>query len=115
MNEQKIYVGDTPKLSGTFKEFDPSLGLPIQDDDAWVVVDVSGADTKEILISDPDKNRVDKSATFETDGTDGEVYYQCVTTDLDEGGMWKLQGKATWADGKVYHSDFGSFRVYKTL
>lgn len=55
-------------------------------------IDVSGATTKQVLITDPDGNTSAESADFVTDGTDGLIEYVTQAGDLDEPGWWQAQG-----------------------
>jgi len=82
--------------------------------DGTTVVDISGATTKQILFQKPNGTTMTKNATFVTDGTDGKLKYTTVANDLDTIGLWKIQARVVLPTGS-WHSDTGTFRVYKNL
>ena len=61
--------------------------------DGSSAVNISSASTKEIIIQKPSGTKITATATFDSDGTDGKIYYVTVADDLDEAGSYKLQGK----------------------
>ena len=69
----------------------PLLQVKIVDNGA--AVDISGATTKNIILTDPSGNSSDNTADFATDGSDGVIEFQCVAGTLDEVGRWKIQGE----------------------
>ena len=76
--------------------------------------DISYATTKELIFQKPSGTIVTKNATFFTDGTDGIIYYNTVSGDLDEEGIWHLQARvAAINDDKK--SDVAHFRVRDNL
>lgn len=86
--------------------------LKDQDD---VVVDVSAASSKLIILKKPDGTTVSKTASFYTDGTDGIIQWTTtLITDLDQDGKWKLQAKITIASA-IHSSDIVTFDVYPNL
>ncbi len=82
--------------------------------DAASVVDISGATTKEVWLSDPSGNTAKKAGTFVTDGTDGKLKYTTVALDIDEAGTWKVQGYIVSAGG-TWHSDVKDLEVYANI
>lgn len=82
--------------------------LTIQEDS--VAVDVSGATTKEITIQKPSGTSTDYTASFFTDGTEGKIYYTSVLGDLDESGLYKIQGKVILSGG-TYRTNIKKFKV----
>jgi hypothetical protein len=66
------------------------LRLTIKDSDG-VAVDISTATTKEIYFRKPDGTTVSKTGTFNTDGTDGKLYYSTESGFLTPNGKWHLQ------------------------
>ena len=74
------------------------------------ILDISGATTREFKLKKPSGATVTKSATFTTDGTDGQIEYVTVDGDLDEVGEWKLQVYLVLPSGS-WRSNIGSFRV----
>jgi hypothetical protein len=67
------------------------IELTIKDQDG-TVVDVSGAASKTIRFEKPDGSRVDKTASFTTDGTDGKIRYATQSGVLDTSGAWEVMG-----------------------
>lgn len=62
----------------------------------------------------PSSDVVEKTATLVTDGLDGKMQYITGTNDLDETGMWRLQGyieKPSWKG----HTDIWEFRVHENV
>ena len=55
-----------------------------------------------------------KTAVFNSDGTDGKIYYTIVSGDFDEAGTYKIQGKVVISDGTFY-TDIQSFKVHRNL
>ena len=82
--------------------------------DGSSAVDVSTASTKQIIIKKPSGSKLTKTASFNSDGSDGKIYYTTVTDDLDEAGSHKLQGKVIISDGTFY-TDIQTFKVYRNL
>lgn len=61
-------------------------------------VDISGYSTSQAMIfTDPSGNATSKTATFDTDGTDGVIKYTIESSLFDEAGIWKVRGKVTSA------------------
>ena len=79
-----------------------------------VAIDVSAADTKQIVFKKPSGELVTKTASFFTDGTDGIISYTIISGDLSEIGTWKVQGIVT-IGSNTWHSSFESFKVYRNL
>jgi hypothetical protein len=62
--------------------------------DGTSVVDISGATTMEIIFKKPSASVVTETASFTTDGTDGQMEWATgVVGDLDEAGSWEWQGR----------------------
>lgn len=66
--------------------------IPIVDQ-GGVIVDVSGATSKQILLKKPDvaSTVLTKAAVFVTNGTDGLIQYITVVDDIDVTGIWEAQ------------------------
>lgn len=77
-------------------------------------VDISTATAKSIVLRSPSGDISTHTASFLTDGTDGVVYYATVAGDLNEVGIWKIQGVISIGGG-TYHSNITSFKVYPNL
>ena len=86
--------------------------------DGSSTVDISGtgatAANKRIIFKKPSGSTLDKAASFNTDGTDGKLYYTTESGDLDEDGIWKLQAKVI-IGSQTFHSDIHTFKVHRNL
>jgi len=83
-------------------------------DDSGASVDVSTATEKTIYLKPPTGSRVDKTASFTTDGTDGKIEYQCTGGELNQLSLWQIQGKAV-IDGHPYYSEIDTFNIKGNL
>ena len=73
--------------------------------------DISNATIREIKVKKPqDTAFAVKAATFVTDGTDGEIEYPWIATDIDEVGHYKARGHII-EPGKDYQTDIFDFVV----
>lgn len=77
-------------------------------------IDVSAATTKQIIFSKADGTAVAKTASFVTDGTNGQIRYTIASNDLSVAGPWKYQGRVA-GSGFDYHTDWGYFEVSANL
>lgn len=75
-----------------------------------VVLDISTATVKSIIVKKPNGTTTTYTAIFLTDGTDGKIYYDTVAGDLDSAGTYKTQGQIS-IDGGVYRSSVSAFVV----
>src|SRR3990167_532392 len=80
----------------------------IQDND--VIVDISGAISKQLLFQKPDGTNITQTALFDTNGTDGKIYYTTASGDLNVIGRWSIQSKIVLAGG-TWISDRYKFQV----
>lgn len=78
------------------------------------IVDISSASSLTLLIKKPDGSILTRPATLETDGTDGKMYYVTVAGDLDEVGVYKIQGLVVLLNGSFYTS-IVTFKVHCNL
>ncbi len=78
------------------------------------IVDISSATTKNIILGKPDGTSETKSGSFTTNGTDGQLEYITIATDLDQCGWWKIQSYIVMASGE-WKSDIGNFEVHKNI
>lgn len=90
--EQFIRVGDI----GTV------IKLTIHDQDG--IVDLSTASTKTFRFNSATNIAFDKTAIFDTDGTDGILKYQFILGDLNVAGIWAVQAyiempSGSWTSG----------------
>jgi hypothetical protein len=99
----EIHVGDI----GT------AFIVTVKDEDE-AIVDVSTATTKQIIFKKSDGSVVTKTASFVTDGTDGQIKYVSVADDLDVAGLWYLQAFIDFGSTE-WKSDIRKFKVYPNL
>ena len=71
-----------------------SFELTVHDQDG-TVVDLSSATTKSIVFAKPDGTTVTQTATLVNTGTDGKMQYTSIAGDIDQGGVWNVQGLVT--------------------
>jgi hypothetical protein len=74
------------------------------------VVNVSGAPYLLFTFKKPDDSSFNRTANIYTNGLDGKIYYDTVAGDLDQAGLYKLQGQVALASG-TYYTDIYSFEV----
>lgn len=79
-----------------------------------VPVDISIATTKEILLKKPSGALLTKTGVLVTDGTDGKMKHTTVSGDLDESGVWEIQGHIISPSGE-WRSDIKKFSVFPNL
>lgn len=77
-------------------------------------VDISGASTKDVIFRKPDDEVIVRSGVFLTDGTDGKIYYDTASGDLDEAGHYKLQAKIITSSG-TYFTNIHDFKTHCNL
>jgi len=73
--------------------------------------DLTGYDTVEYRIKDPDGKTVTETCVIE-DETNGIVYYDSVAEDFEDSGTYYLQVEVVFAAGSQFLSETTSFRVY---
>lgn len=83
--------------------------ITIKEDDQ--VVDISTATVLGIFIKKPDDVVMSRTGTLNTDGTDGQMYYDISAGDLDEAGLYKLQGRASIGTS-TYYTNIYNFQVH---
>ena len=95
------------------------IGIPITltlTNSAGTVIDVSSADTKDILISPRGGGSTKtNSASFVTNGTDGQLTYSTQSGDLDMTGMWDAQAHVTLPDSSDWRTTLHPFEVGRNL
>ena len=87
--------------------------ITLKDQDS-TVIDISSADTLQVIFKKPSCELLTKTATLKTDGTDGKMYYNSISGDLDEAGVWKIQGSVVFG-GSSWKTDITTFRVYDNI
>lgn len=85
----------------------------IKDQDCEIV-DVSTALVKKIYFKNSEDTVLEKNASFETDGTDGKIYYISQDGDLSVAGRWKMQGYVEIGTAKLF-SSIAEFEVEENL
>lgn len=84
------------------------LKLTITEDGA--ALNVSTATSKSIIVKKPDGTVLNYSASFLTDGSDGVLYYDTISSDLNQVGTYKVQAEIILNSG-TYRSSIGIFRT----
>lgn len=80
-----------------------------------VVVDVSGASTKEIIFRSPTGVLKPFDAAFTTDGIDGQIEYKTLTGNINEEGTWEWQPHVIITAGNEWYGDPKEFVVKDKL
>lgn len=80
-----------------------------------VIVNVSSASIKKFYLSTPAGVLKTVDAAFFTDGTDGILKYVTVAEDLDESGVWTIQGYVELSSGFKGRTSVKQFAVNKNL
>jgi hypothetical protein len=88
------------------------LILTIQEDDADL--DISAATSISIIVKKPNGDSNTYTASFFTDGTDAKIYYDTVSGDLDQSGMYRTQGLIE-LNGGTYYTSIKSFKIHCNL
>lgn len=101
MAHDELHVGDTTTLIVTLTE-------------DGVASDVSAATLIEFKLQLPDKTVIVRIGAFVTDGTNGQVQYKLMTTDLIIDGPWKLQVVITEV-ADVFNSALAKFKVNRNV
>ena len=78
----------------------PMLRITVVDEES-AIVELDVATERKIILTTPSGEKREKDATLFTDGKDGIMQYQCLPTDIDEQGTWKLEPRVVIA-GKTY-------------
>jgi hypothetical protein len=79
-----------------------------------VVKNISDATTKEIKFKSPDGRNLVKTASFTTDGTDGNIQYKTTSGDLNISGTWKWQPHVVTPTDNWY-GNLSTFNVGKII
>ena len=78
------------------------------------VLDVSNANSINIIFQKPDNSDLIKTASLITDGTDGNIRYTTVSGDLDQIGTWQIQARVDFG-ASVFSTDIQKFKVYRNI
>jgi hypothetical protein len=79
--------------------------------DGGAAVDISSASSIQMIIKKPDQTSLTKTASLNSDGTDGKMKYVTVAGDIDQVGNYKIQGKVVLGSA-TYYSSVSTFKVY---
>lgn len=79
------------------------------------IFDVSTATVKQLIFRKPTSEKLTKTASFYTDGSDGKIQYITIAGDLDTIGVWTIQGYIELASGEVWKSRVEFMRVLDNL
>ena len=84
--------------------------ITVKDD--GTVVDLTDASLRQLTFRKPDDTKNVVTASIAGDGSEssGVMYYDSVSGDLDQAGLYKLQGKISIPSG-TYFTDIYSFKV----
>ena len=83
-------------------------------DETSTAVDLTGLTTREIIFRKPNGERLSKTPSLTSDGTDGKVTYTVASGDFDTKGMWQIQGRAANANSN-YYSDIHSVKIFDNV
>lgn len=78
------------------------------------IVDLSEATSLTLVFRNSAGDVSNKTAELLTDGTDGVMYYQFQTGDIDIDGQWGCQGVLQFG-AELLHTNIVDFTVYKNL
>lgn len=79
-----------------------------------VVADISDAITLKMIFRRPDGTSFEKTASFTSDGSDGQIQYITVDSDLNQSGSWSLQAYIVTPAGS-WHTNTACFKVYDNI
>lgn len=80
-----------------------------------VVVNIAAVSTKQLVFKKPNGITITKTASFVTDGTDGQLQYITEADFLDASGLWRVQGYVLFPAGFNGRSDITTFQVRDNL
>lgn len=103
MNNINPHIGDTPQIM---------IGLLDQD---GLPLDISCATVKQFHVRPPSGGVRTWIATMVGTGVGGHLYYDCLITDLNIVGEWRIQAYVEIPIGKVWHSDTVVFQVLESI
>lgn len=101
--EAQVHVGD----------IDTKFEVQILDQDG-LIVSLVGATALTMTFQKPDGTVLTVTATVSTTGLDGKMYYDSISTTLDQDGKWVVQGKVVFSNG-LWHTGTKSFYVAPNL
>ena len=66
------------------------------------------------IIRKPDDTLIARSGTLNSDGTDGKMYYDTASGDLNAAGHYKLQGRVSLSSS-TYYTTIYNFQVHAQM
>lgn len=100
-------------LSAHLNDIGTVIRVTIVDQDG-VALNVAAATALKILIKKPEGTVLNKTALLYTDGTDGIIKYTVIAGDLDEVGIYSIQGHVTLPSGD-WRSSVAKLNVERNL
>lgn len=100
--------------SGEIHVNDIGTQIKVTVKDGVNVVDLSSASSIKIILHPPSGSNLEKTGSLFTDGTDGIVYYNTISGDINQVGKWKLQVFVDFGSTEFY-SDIHTFQVYRNI
>lgn len=77
-------------------------------------VDISSATAITFIFEKPTGETFDRTGSFTTDGTDGQIEYTLQDGDIAVSGSWRLQIKLEFTNG-LWYTNIYEFRVFKNV
>ena len=91
-------------------DYGQEILLTFIDVDTTNAADISAYSTSQKMIfTSPSKVQSEKTAAFDSDGTDGIIAYTLADGDIDEAGKWKIRGRVTSATATLTSEEIGFF------
>jgi hypothetical protein len=103
MSDYGIHVNDVGTL----------ITLTVMDGTASAL-NISSATVKQMWLKKPDNTTLLKSASFVTDGSNGQIKYALESSDVSLAGMYEVQAYVEMASAS-YHGSRASFQVYPNV
>jgi len=103
-------------MASEIHEDDVGTRFLVTVEDDGVVVNISGATLRQLTFLKPSDDTMVKTASIiaNDSASSGIMYYDTVAEDLDEVGVYKMQGKITLPSGSFY-SNIVSFQVHPNI
>lgn len=77
-------------------------------------LNISGATSMQIFFQAPDGTQTAHTASYLTNGIDGQLYYVTTVSDLIEAGLWYIQAEIVLG-GSTFTTMQGQFEVFSNL
>ena len=102
-------------MAGQMRRFDIGSVIRVTVKEKGAIFDASAAIGKTMKLKKPSGAVLERPAEFQTDGSDGIVFYTTVENDLDESGPWTGQVFLDFAANAKWHTDLWNFTVGENL